>query len=40
MPILAANSSLSKEELIGNFVEVIVHPAIDIEREDRVVTSL
>ena len=40
IPSLAANSSQSDEEHIGSFVDVTVHPATEIEREDRLVVSL
>jgi hypothetical protein len=40
IPSLAANSSQSVEEHMGSLVDVTVHPASEIEREERVVVSV
>lgn len=40
IPSLAANSSQSAEEDIGNLVDVTVHPESDTERVDPVVLSV
>jgi DNA helicase HerA-like ATPase len=39
MSSLAASLSQSEEEQMGSFVDVTVHPAIAIEREEGVVVS-
>ena len=40
MPSFAANSSQFKEEDIGNFVQVIVHPARVMDSEEWVVVRV